>query len=85
MVLMGLMSPMWRRMMMWLMKPLTLRTKKTPRTGAQKLYIYSGRGGRTRAPPDPPICVGGLRPPTPPFKAASGLPIYEFFNSDLIK
>ena len=23
-------------------------------------------GGRTRAPPDPPIYVEGLRPPTPP-------------------
>ena len=36
--------------------------------GAQKLYTYSVLGGRTRAPPDPPIYVGGLRPPTPPLK-----------------
>ena len=39
--------------------------------------------GRTRAPPDPPIYVGGLRPPTPPLNV--GLLIYWLFNRNLIK
>ena len=46
--------------------------------GAQKLYTYSVLGGRTRAPPDLPIYMRGLGPPTLPFKSASGLPIYWF-------
>ena len=41
--------------------------------GTQKLYTWSALGGRTRAPPEPPIYVGGSAPPHLPFMSASGL------------
>ena len=37
-------------------------------------WLHLILGGRTRAPPDPPIYVGGLRPPTP---AIGGLTCFK--------
>ena len=40
-------------------------------------------GGRTCAPPEPPIYMGGLRLPSPPLN--DGLTIYWLFNRNPIK
>ena len=58
-----------------------LHPTEEPKVGAQKLYTDSVLGGRTCAPPDPPIYVGGSAPPHHPFKSASGLLNYWFFSN----
>ena len=56
-------------------------------SGRRKHPLPLGKGGLHSngciSPPDPPIYVGGLRPPTPPLMSASGLPNHWFFNKDL--
>ena len=46
--------------------------------GAAFKWLHLILGGRTRAP-DPPIYVGGLRPPTPPLNVALRPPYLSVF------